>query len=102
MSRVLDTKFQQHLATKAKFACRGRSLSHVIRLHRTDRNNRVGFVPERFGHDEFQLARLVAARREAGAIVALDIDLRSTQVLAESRHVFQCCRQMRQADPRKP
>ena len=87
---------EQHLAPEPQLARGRRGLAHMIRLVGANGNDRVGPGFERGGHREFQFAGLVAAARKPGAVVALDPDLRPTEVLAQSRQVLERRRQVRE------
>ena len=52
----------------------------------------------RLGHQEFELACLVAARRQSGAIVALDVELGSAKMGGQARHGFERRRSVNQLD----
>ena len=97
----LDPVLEQHLAGKPEFAGGGGRLADVVRLHGAHGEHRVGTRPERVAHDELELAGLVAAARKSGAVVALDPDLGTAQMLAESRQVFERRRQMRERHARE-
>ena len=62
-----------------------RDLARVVRLHAADRDERVAALRERVGREVLELARLVAAVREAAvAVLALRPDLdASAEVLAQ-------------------
>ena len=58
--------------------CRG-SLAAVVRLHRPGGHQGASAVGLGFGQQEFQLAGLIPAQRQAGQIVALDEQARPAQ-----------------------
>ena len=68
---------QQGRALQAVLAGGGRGLAHVVGLHRAVGDQRVGALGQRVADQELELAGLVAAGREAGAVVALDVELRA-------------------------
>ena len=74
--------FEQHLAGQTQFCRRSGGLADMIRLHGTDRNDRIRAFGQRGRHRKLQLARLVAAARKTGAIVALDPNVWPAKMLA--------------------
>ena len=64
-----------------------RHLAGVVRLHPTDRDQRVAALGERVGHEVLELAGLVAAERDPGvAVLPLGPDLHpAAEVGAEAR-----------------
>ena len=73
----------------------------MIGLHGTLRDHGVGPLRQRLAPQEFELARLVAARAKAGAVVALDPELRAAQGLAQPRHGLERRRQMGEVKARE-
>src|SRR5262245_51261519 len=61
----------------------GRRHARVVRLRSAARNYDVGFLRDRVGHQELELARLVAAEGESGEVVAFDEDARTTRGAAQ-------------------
>ncbi len=92
---------EQYFAFHAEFAGSSGGLANVIRLHGADRDDRVRPFLERRGHRELELAGLVAAGREPGAIVALDVDLWTTELGAKPRHRLKSGWQVRKRHPWK-
>ena len=72
---------------------RRRRLAHMVGLDRALGHQRVGALFEGVAEQELQLARLVAAAREAGAVIALDPQL-DAQRLGQTRQRLQRRRQM--------
>ena len=59
-------------------------LAGVVGLHAPDRDQRVAALRQRFGHEELELARLVAAVREAAvAVLALGPQRRTAEVAGQ-------------------
>ncbi len=96
VGRLVDTVLEQHLAAQPQPAGGRRGLAHVVRLVGADGHDGVGAGFECSGHREFQLAGLVAAGCEPGAVVPLDPDLRPAEVLAQPRQVLERRRQVRE------
>jgi hypothetical protein len=73
-------------ATKAKPRSDGRDLSRVVRLNAADRHEGVAPLRERVRDEVLELARLVAAVREAGvAVLAFRPDVyASAEVFAQA------------------
>ena len=94
--------FQQDMAGHAQLRREGRRLAGVVRLRGPLRHHQIRAHRLRLGHQELQLAGLVAPRRKAGAVIALDPDLWPAQLVAQSVKTLQRCRQMRQEDTGKP
>src|SRR5438477_8285951 len=80
---------------------RGRGLPGMIRLHRAERNQSVGVPAQGLGNAELELARLVAADREPGLVVALHEDARAAQRPGQARQLVQWCGQLAEANARK-
>ena len=90
------------LAMRKAEARRARcGLACVIRLRRALSQNDIRALRLRFGQQELELARLVAATRHAGAVVALDPDLRAVERTGEVRQVLERRGQVREAHARK-
>jgi hypothetical protein len=84
---VVDDVGPVHPALLHKHAAEPRArggrghLPRVVRLHAPDRDERVAALGERVGHQVLELARLVAAIREAAvAVVALGPEARAAEV----------------------
>ena len=79
----------------------------MVALRRAAGDQRVGALRQRVGDEELELARLVAARKQAELIVALDPDVRPAAVRAlaasagEARQQLERRRGIRIAAPRK-
>ena len=71
---------QQDMAFHAQLRRERRRLAGVVRLRRALGHDQVGALRLGLGHQELQLAGLVAAGGKAGAVVALDPDLGSPPV----------------------
>ena len=76
----------------------------MVRLHRAGGHQDGAVLPQGVGHQELQLARFVAAERQAGQVIALDQDAR-TAALAPERRAQPLCllqgrRQRRELKPR--
>ena len=91
---VGNPALENQLAGHAHLAGRCSRLPRMVRLHGALGNDDVGLLVDRICHQEFELARLVAAGAKTGAIVALDVNLRATEVLAEARQMFERSRQV--------
>ena len=96
---VLDPTFQDNLTLKTQFGRRRRRLTGVIGLYGALGDDRVGTLFQGLPHKEFQLARLVAAGGETGAVVALDEEPRTIQKLGQVVHGFQGRRAVAETDP---
>jgi hypothetical protein len=72
----------------------GSGLAGVVRLGGALRHHHVGAHRLGLGHEEFELAGLVAARRQPGAVVALDPDLGPAEFAREPVEPFERRRQM--------
>jgi hypothetical protein len=75
--------FEQDVAFKAKLGRPGGSLTCVVRLRCALRDDGIGALTESVCQQKFKLASLVAAAREAGAIVALYPEARSIEMLGK-------------------
>ena len=69
-----------------------RGLAHVIALHAAAGHEHVGALRERFGAEPYEFARLVAAEREAGQVVALHAHSQAERVGEPGRVVDRCRR----------
>ena len=92
---------QQNLATHPELRGRRRGLPNVIRLHGADGHDRIGALLDRIRHHELELARLISACRQPGAIVALDVDAGTAEMRRQIRQVFEGRWQMREGDARE-
>ena len=81
--------------------CSSSGLPDMVRLHRTQRDQGVGVAPQRFAHNELELARLVSSGGKPGLIIALDEQTRPTESARETRHLMQWCRQVTEANARE-
>ena len=75
----------------------GGSDAHQVRLHRAGDQHRVGAARLSFAEVELDLAHLVAAEREAGAVVALDPEIDAKRPAKVRRGIE---RRRRMAEPR--
>src|SRR5438552_621924 len=73
---IAGAVFENEMALQAETRGGRRGLPRVVRLRCALGDDGVGLQRECLGHQVFELARLVAAGREAGAIVALDVQIR--------------------------
>ena len=80
---------QDHLARQAESGGRGGGLPHVVGLHRALGDQGVGLIGECVAQQIFELPGLVAAAGEAGAVVALDPQVRAASRRRRQR-VGQC------------
>ncbi len=64
--------FEEQMAFHSQFARRRRGLARVIGLERAAGEHGVLTLRQRFAQQKLQLAHLVAAAAQAGAVVALD------------------------------
>src|SRR6185369_3710033 len=72
----VDPAFLHQTAFHAELGGHGCDLARVVGLHPADGDQRVAILRDRFRHQIFELAHLVAAEGEAGiAILALGPDL---------------------------
>ena len=78
-----------------------RRLAGVVRLRRALGHHHLGAFLHRLRHQEFQLAGLVAAGREAGAVVTLDPEFRPAQQRRKPWHGFQRRGQVGEAEARE-
>jgi hypothetical protein len=74
----------------------------MIGLHCARRDQRVGALRQRVGDEKLQLARLVAAARKAGEVVALDEDVGASEMPAKAAELFDRSLPVRVAAARKP
>jgi hypothetical protein len=93
-----DPALEQRFAAQAVAAGGGRGLADVVRLHRTVGDHGIRALPERVADQELELAGLVAAGREAGAVVALDEEGGTPEQPGEVGHRLERGRQMREVD----
>ena len=80
----------------------GGGLPGMVRLHRAECDESVGAPAQGLGNAELELARLVAADREPGLVVALHEEARAPERLGQSRQLVQRCGQVAQANAREP
>jgi hypothetical protein len=85
---------QQDMAGHPEFRCESSGLAGVVRLGGALRHHHVRAHRLGLGHQEFELAGLVAARRQPRAIVALDPDLGAAEFPAQPVEPFERGRQM--------
>jgi hypothetical protein len=71
---VVEPPFEHEFTVHLELA-RRRGLMGVVRPHSTDRDQRVGAMFEGVSDEELEIAGRVATGAEAGAVVALDVDL---------------------------
>jgi hypothetical protein len=64
----------------------------VIGLRRADGQYHAGILAQSISYKQLQLAGLVATGRQAGLIVPLDPEFRTSQGLTEPVHPLQRCR----------
>ncbi len=83
---VARAVLEQDVAGQAELGAGRRGLARVVGLGRALRHHDVGALPDRLGHQVFELARLVAARAETGAVVALDPQLRPREPGGKALH----------------
>ena len=95
---VAGAVFQNDVAFHAHLGGDGSGLARVVGLRGTLRDQRVGTVLHRVCDQVFELAGLVAARGQAGAVVALDPQLRPAQGGCQAVHGLQGGRAMGDAD----
>jgi hypothetical protein len=99
--RVAGPVLEQDVAGEAQLGGRRRGLAGMVGLGGALGDDRVGALRTRLGHQVFELAGLVAAGGQAGAVVPLDPELRSAEVLRQVLHRLQWRREMAQADAGK-
>jgi hypothetical protein len=58
-------------------------------LHSALGNDDIGILLLRVGHQKLELAGLVATRTETCAVISLNVNIRTTQVLAKARQEFE-------------
>ena len=95
---VAGAVFQNDVAFHAHLGGDGSSLAGVVGLRGTLRDQRVGTMLYRVGHQVFQLAGLVTAGGQAGAVIALDPELRPAQSGGQAVHGLQRGRAVGDAD----
>src|SRR5437879_4179549 len=88
------------VAGHAEFSGGSRGLPRMIGLGSALSHDGVGAFGQRFGHQKFKLARLVAAGRQAGAVIALDPDLRAVQFPGQVLEPFERRGQMAERNTR--
>src|SRR4029077_10746838 len=76
-------------------------LPAMIRLRRPDGDQRVRTLLKRLTDEEFKFARLVAAKGEAGLVVPLDEQVRSTEFAGKTFQLFNRGWQLRQPKARE-
>jgi hypothetical protein len=87
--RVLRLDASQHEnAFKPKPSRCRCGLPAMIGLDRAASDQGVRALGVRFGYKEFQFARLVTAKSEAGLVVAFDYQTRSAQFVRQTRERF--------------
>ena len=84
--RVGDPMLEQRMAGESMFAGRRGRLANVIGLDGTLGDDSVRTLLQGFPNQEFELSSLVAATREAGAIVPFDPKRRAAKMLAQPGH----------------
>ena len=87
---------EQDMTFHAKACRRCAGLARVVRLRRALGDDRVRALFDRFGHQELELARLVAAGRQPGAVVALDPQVGAIEVFGQACQRFERGRQVRE------
>ena len=71
----------------------------VVRLNRARRHDRCCALALRVADQELELARLVASKRQPGAVIPLQVNLRSAKMAGKPWQQLERCRQMRKPDP---
>ena len=74
---VAGAVFEQDMALEAEFGRDRAGLARVVGLGR-------GLLLQRVGHQKLELAGLVAAARQAGAVVALDPQVRAAEMFGQA------------------
>src|SRR5262245_49945064 len=92
---------QYEVAFQSRLRRRRRGLPHVVGLQSSLGYDRRGVHFEGRADQKPQLASLVSAKGEAGAIVALDIELRSSQDLPQPIERFERRRRVSQPKSRE-
>jgi hypothetical protein len=92
---------QHQHAVEAELRRGRRGLAGMVRLRTAGGDDGVGAQRQRVAEQELQLAHLVAAQRQAGAVVALDPELRAAQRFREPRQRLQGRRRVLQAEARQ-
>ena len=80
---------EQEVAFESELRRCGRGLPRMVRLRGALGQHHIGIAVASLGEQKFQLACLVTAARQAGAIVALDPHLRTAERAAEARQVLE-------------
>jgi hypothetical protein len=80
--------FQQNQALHAEFGSRSSGLARMIGLSSALGDNNISPSRNGLSHKEFKLSRLITARSQARAIIALDPKARATQQGGELGHGF--------------
>jgi hypothetical protein len=87
--RALHPLFEDGFAGQAHEGRRRRRLAHMIGLHRTTSQQRVGSLVHGFADQELELARLASAGGQAGAVVTLDEQALRVQAARQALHGLQ-------------
>ena len=101
LAAVRHPLFELDVDCHSEFARGGSGDAHQIRLHRAGDQHRVRAACPGLAEVELELAHLVAAEREAGAVVALDPEIDAKR-RAQVRGRIDRCRRVAEPDPRKP
>jgi hypothetical protein len=80
---------QDQAAVQAKLGGGSGRLAGMVGLGRASGDDGISSLLQSIGHQELQLASLVAAGDQAGLIVALDEETRPTQGFAQMGHFLQ-------------
>src|SRR5690606_6114393 len=98
-ARTIDTLFENNDAFETAFRRRGGRLARMVRLYspRGDEGGRP-FL-ECIANQEFKFAGFIAAGAKAGAVVALDEDVRAAQVLRQAGKKFKRRGKMGERNP---
>ena len=100
-ARVVHALFELDVRVHPEAARPGRGKAHEVRLHRPGRQHGVGAARLRLAEVELELAHLVAAEGQAGAVVALDPQL-DAEGRAQVRGRVERCRRVAEPHPREP
>ena len=96
---VTGAILEQQVAFEVESGGDRAGLACMVGLGRALGKDAVGLAGD--GHQEFQFARLVAAGRQAGAVVAFDPDVRPAEFLGQARQGFQRGGQVREVQARE-
>mmetsp|Transcript_16428 Transcript_16428/g.31125 ORF Transcript_16428/g.31125 Transcript_16428/m.31125 type:complete len:215 (+) Transcript_16428:4652-5296(+) len=93
--------FQEYVTFHSQLGTSSSSLSSMIRLCGTLRHDILCTLLQGFGHEPFQLPRLIPSSSQSSTVITLDINLHASQCFTKPWTEFQGSRQVRQSNPRE-